>query len=118
MKLRDIGNICIVDICKETISQADVRKLQKILKERPQARRLGINMRKVRHVDTSFFSFIKKWKEKRKTKAAFFNTEVSVFLQFYVSNMDSFVNIYLDKSDFYNDKRVIVRRRFKLLKSA
>ena len=118
MNIRDIGNICIVDICKDTISQTDVQKLHKMLENRPHSRRLGINMRNVRHVDDSFYDFVKNWREEKKTKAAFFNTEVPVFLQFYVSGMDYFVNIYLDKNDFYNDRRVIVRRRLKLLKSA
>ncbi len=118
MKIRDIGNICIVDICKDTISQTDVRKMEKILLQKPQIRRLGINMRNVSVVDTSFYDFIRSWYEKRKNKTAFFNTEIPVFLQFYVSKMDSFVNIYLDKNDFCSDKRLIVKRNLKLLKSA
>ena len=118
MNIRDIGNICIVDVCKDTISQSDVRKLREILKDKPRLRRLGVNMRNVRQVDNSFYNFVKDWIKDKKSKAALFNTETPVFFFFYVSGMDSFINIYLDKNDFCNDKRVIVKRRLKLLKSA
>ncbi len=118
MKIRDIGNICIVDVCQNTISQSDVLNLVKILKEKPKIKRLGINMHGVRHVDCYFYTFVELWKEKRKNKISFFNTEIPVFLQFLVSGMDGFINIYLDKNDFFNDKRLIIKRRFKLLKSA
>ena len=118
MNIRDIGNICIVDMCKDTISQTDVRKLQKILLQKPQIRRLGINMHKISSIDCSFYKFIENWEMQKNTKAAFFNTEVAVLVQFFVSGMDSHVNIYFNKNDFLDDRRLIVRRRFKLLKSA
>ena len=118
MNIRDIGDICIVDMCKETISQKDVRNIKRIFKAKPSTRRLGFNMRNVRHVDSSFYAFIKQWNKERNTKIAFFNTELPVFLQFFTTGADILVNIYLDKADFCADKRVIVKRRLRLLKSA
>ena len=118
MNIRDIGDFCIVDVCKDTISRADVLKLKKIFKRKEHVKRLGFDMCSVRYVECEFYSFIKDWYKERNTKVSLFNAEVPVFLQFYTSNVDTWVNVYLDKNDFFADKRVIVRRRLKLLKSA
>ena len=116
MNIRDIEHACIVDIARNALSQKDVCRIKTLYKKRSHNVRMGLDMRGVRCFDSDFYSFMKD--AALKSKLSLFNLENELFLQLFVSGSDSLVNLYLNENDFLRDKRLIVNRRFRLLKTA
>lgn len=116
MNIRDVDNVCIVDIAGNALSQADIKKLRKIYREKSESKRIGIDFTQLKAVEPEFFALVKEAANYRKISV--FNADSNVYLQLFVSNADKYLNLYLNESDFVDDKRSIVKRRLKVLKTA
>lgn len=116
MKIRDVDKICIVDIAGTKISESNLKKLKKILAQRVSLMRIGINLKGVISVNHDFLDFLRE--SSFKQRLSLFNACNDVYLLLFVSQTDKYVDIYLDENDFINNKRLIIYRRLKLLKSA
>lgn len=116
MNIRDVDNVCIVDISGNDLSQADITKLRKLYKEKSVSTRIGIDFAQIKSVEPEFFALVKEAAGQKKLSV--FNADSSVYLQLFVSQADRYLNLYLNERDFLEDKRSIVKRRLKVLKTA
>lgn len=116
MNIRDVNNVCIVDIAGKALSQSDISELRKIYKENSDSKRIGLNFEHIKAIEPEFLSLIKDAAEKNKLSV--FNAQCDIYLQLFISKTDEFLNLYLNEGDFCEEKRSIVKRRLKLLKSA
>lgn len=116
MNIRDINDVCIVDMTKDVISQTDVQKLRKLYKKTNGSKRIGINLSNINSIDYDFLEFIQETSIKDKLSA--FNVNSDIYLQLFVLKKDTNINLYLDEYDFCNNRRTIVNRKLKLLKTA
>ena len=116
MKIKDVNDVCIIDIGKESISSSDVDKLKNIINKKAHHKRIGLNFANTFFVDYAFWDFLEK--EFFTQKISVFNLNTELFLSLFISGYDKVTNIYMNEEDFKFNKRIIVNRRFKLLKSA
>lgn len=116
MKIKDVDKVCVVDIDGDSISKTDLIELKRLFRQRAELKRIGIDLKKVLNVNHDFLDFLQE--SSFKQKLSIFNVNNEVYLLLFVSKNDEHVNIYLNEEDFYADKRRIVYRRLKLLKTA
>lgn len=116
MSIRDVDKVCIVDIAGKAVSQSELIKLKKLFKDKASEMRIGINLKNVSYIDYDFISFLQECSFKQKLSV--FNLKNDIYLFLFVSKADKYTHIYLDENDFVEEKRSIVHRRLKLLKSA
>lgn len=116
MKIKDVDKVCIVDIAGKTISESDLIELKELYKKTSSKKRIGLNLEHVVSIDANFLEFIKETSQKQKLSAFCLNNEA--YLMLFISRYDHHINIYINENDFYQDKRSIVYRRLKLLKTA
>lgn len=116
MKIKDVNKVCIVDIEGNSVSKSDLIELKRLFRDKASKRRIGIDLNRVLNIKHEFLDFLKE--SSLKKKLSLFNVNNEVYLLLFVSRYDKYVNIYLNEDDFYQDKRCIVYRRLKLLKSA
>lgn len=116
MKIKDVNKVCIVDIEGNSVSKSDLIDLKRLFREKASKKRIGIDLNKVLNIRHDFLDFLKESSSQK--KLSLFNINNEVYLLLFVSRYDKYVNIYLNEDDFYKDKRCIVYRRLKLLKSA
>ncbi len=116
MRIRDVDRVCIVDIAGKAVSQSELIKLKKLFKDKASKMRIGINLENVSSIDYDFISFLQECAFKQKLSICSLKTDVYLFL--FVSKADRYVDIYLNEDDLCQEKRSIVNRRLKLLKSA
>lgn len=116
MKIKDVDKVCVVDIDGIAISKTDLIELKRVFRQKAEQKRIGINLKKVLNVNHDFLEFLQDTSSKQ--RLSLFNVNNEVYLLLFVSHNDEHVNIYLNEEDFYADKRRIVYRRLKLLKSA
>lgn len=113
MNIRDVDDVCIVDTAGKALSQSDMTKLRKIYKEKATTRRVGLDFTGIKSVEPEFFAFVKDVAERN--KISLFNADSSIYLQLFVSQIDRYLNIYLNESDFCENKRSIVKRRLRVV---
>lgn len=116
MKIKDVSKVCIIDIDSNSISKSDLIKLKRLFVQKALKKRIGIDLKKVMDIKHDFLEFLQECSFKQ--KLSLFNVNNETYLLLFVSKYDKYVNIYLNEQDFYEDKRCIVYRRLKLLKSA
>lgn len=116
MNIRDVDGVCIADITGNVVSQFELKELKKLYKTKAARKRIGINLESVNSINYDFLLFIQECAFKQ--KVSLFNVAVDVYMMLFISHSDKYINIYLDENDFINNKRSIVYRRLKLLKSA
>lgn len=116
MKIRDVDKVCIVNIEGNSISQSDLIELKDIFKKKASKKRIGINLENVMNINHSFIDFLQECSFKQ--KLSLFNLNNETYLCLFICKTDNYVNIYINGSDFFEDKHSIIYRRLKLLKSA
>ena len=116
MDIRDVDGVCIADITGNVVSQSELKELKKLYKTKAGRKRIGINLENVCSINYDFILLLQECAFKQ--KISLFNVAVDVYMMLFISHSDKYINIYLDENDFISDKRSIVYRRLKLLKSA
>lgn len=116
MKTKDVNGVCIVDVEADSISTASLRDLKNLFKEKSNKKRIGLNLGDVKTLNHDFLDFLKN--SAVLNKISLYNLTTEAYLMLFVSKYDNYADIYLDEADFIAEKRPIVYRRLKLLKTA
>lgn len=116
MKIKDVDKVCIVGIAGKAILKSDLIKLKKLFRLKNASTRIGINLGNITATNTDFLELLKETSFERKISV--FNVKHEIYLTLFISQYDRFVDIYINEDDFIKEKRCIVYRRLKLLKSA
>ena len=98
------------------MSSAHCMQMQQKLSEISHKARIAIDLNEVEKIDLYFLDFIKS--NSNKNKISLYNVNTNIMLFLYITKNEKYAKLYLNKSDFLKDKRQIIRRRFKMLKSA
>lgn len=105
----------IFKLNSEKISLTSVNTLKKILKKLPQNKAVAFNLKNVEYVCSDFLDFLKEFSQKREVSV--FNLQVEISALFYLTKYDKYARIYLDDSDFYEQKRRLLNRNFSVVRN-
>ena len=72
----------------------------------------ALDMKFVKSVKENFLNFVKDNAEKQRLSLLNLNSEIMTVLG--LRNYDKFVKIYADENSFYENKRTLVNRKFKI----
>lgn len=116
MKIREFDDFSVIDLAGDSIAKHDILELDTYCKKGYLDKRIAINMSNINNVTLDFLEFLSLYANKN--KIALFGLNNDIFLQLFISGINNCVDIYLDKQDFAEEKRLLVKRNLKLVKAA
>lgn len=115
MEIKDVHDCCVIDICSESISDIQAKKIRKLMANNIN-KRFAVNFKNVKNIGEGFVSLIKYFADMDDygNKLSLFNVPSDIFVTLFVMNYDKYLNLYMAEQDFVKDKSSIVNRRFRL----
>lgn len=110
MEIRENKNICII---KPISSKLDKRKTDKILsKIANETRRVALDLSSIQDCT---IEFIEELRNKIDKDFGIFNIPSDIFVLFNIMNLDKSVKLFVSESDFEEDSRRLINRKFSII---
>lgn len=101
---------CILNLHSNKLTFESVVVLQKKIKELPTNKSVALNMKNVDFICIEFLDFLKESARLKRVSLTCLQAEILVLLN--LIQYDKFAPIFLTDSDFLNQKRELLNRRF------
>lgn len=106
---------CILKLHSHVLSFDLIFRLKKILKKIPDNKPFALNLQDVYYVGNEFLEFLKE--SAKVKKISIINLHSEIFALLNLTKYDEYANIFLSNTDFLEQKRELLNRRFCLLKT-
>lgn len=109
MEIQYSENFCIITPLAPKLDARETRRLADEIEAAGTDFSVGIDLSFVQDCTIDFLKTI------MGSKAGLFNIPTDVFTLITLMNLDKFINLYVTKDDFLEDKRRMLNRRFRLV---
>ena len=113
--IKENAKKCIIKIHAVDLSAETIFRVKKLMRRVSPQKAIALNLEKIESITPEFLSFIKLCE--RKQKLSLTETPCEVFAILNLTQYAKFVNMFLTDKDFYEHKRTLIERNFKLVES-
>lgn len=107
------GSGCILKLHSSVVSLELISRLKKMIEQIPRGKKIALNFQNVEKISADFFDFIKEIA--KNNKISIINLPAELFALLNLTNHNQFVYLFLDEADFFENKRLLVNRKFSVL---
>lgn len=108
LKIKDVNNTCIIDICEDAISQDVLCEIKNALSSISHSKRVAVNLAGVTYIGNEFGHFLEEY------NVALLNPELNIYILMFLLQYDKICDLFVCEDDFFSNRRSIVKRSFKL----
>lgn len=110
-KVKDDCENIIVYFERKYLSRETIVRLRDYLIEMSSSKRIAINLANIESTQNDFFSMLKDFAMSK--KISLFNTSADLNLLLFLMNYNQYANLYVNESDFIEEKRELINRNFR-----
>ncbi len=108
LKIKDVNNTCIIDIHADRISIEILAELKKTISLIGSSKRIAVNLSNISYIGNEFGEFLNEY------KVALLNPMLNVCILMFLMKYDKVSDLFVSEEDFFQNKRSLVKRSFRL----